>query len=189
MAIVRTGTGKYEHELAKHEQLPRDVIAVDQLGNSVPPGNPYVFRRWPAMLYKAFKKDGGAVMCCDNPMAYREEADQLAAEQFSRRCQLLVHNESQYDRAKADGWRDTPQEAIDEFELQQQRIGDATAERHFRDERMSTKAQEEALRHDRATAAHQPDGPPVPKKRGRRKKVVTDAAVAAEGESVDVKTE
>ena len=62
------------------------------------------------MLYKAFayEKHGGKTMCGD-PLAAVGDPD---AETFSRKCQLIVRDESERDRAMSDGWAATPTKAL-----------------------------------------------------------------------------
>jgi hypothetical protein len=168
MGIVRTGTGAYERELAKYEQFERDVIAVDDLGNAIPPGNKYVFRPFPRMLFRAHKKVNGSVACLDNPLAYRTDAEAIDAEAFNRRCQLIVQDESNYHRALAGGWAESPAEAMEKYEQQQIAIGDETARRHYRDDSMSPRAQTEALAADRSVSQHLPEIAAPKKRRGRK---------------------
>lgn len=180
MGIIRTGTGGYEREMARWEQLERDVIAVDDLGNALAPGNKYQKREFPKMIYRAHKKTNGTIACLDNPLAYRTEIEQIDAEAFSRRCQLIVQDEAAFKRAIADGWAESPKEALEKYEQQQIAIGDETAARHYRDQSMSQRSQDEALAIDRSVSQHLPDVPTVRKKRGRPKSVNVQGAPTTE---------
>jgi hypothetical protein len=128
---------------------------------------PWTFMRYPQMLYRAQRHRSGQWRVLDP----EDEA-------FSRASTTIVQTDAEYQRAKADGWRDDPREALDYREALEQEIARAAAERHFSDQRLSAKAQAEARAADAATDAHLPEGPPVPPKRPWQRKVKppTDAA-------------
>jgi len=94
----------------------------------------------------------------------------LNAEQITKQCQATVHNDTEKANYLSRGWTLTQDEALEAYEKQQQTIGDAAAERVFRDQRMSEKARAEADAADKATHAHVPDVPAPKKRRGRKPK-------------------
>ena len=71
------------------------------------------FEEYPLMVFKAFKRENGRVMCGD-PLATVGDAE---GEAFSRSCQLIVRNNDERDRAMADGWSVAPDKAIEKYEL------------------------------------------------------------------------
>jgi len=115
---------------------------------------------FPRMVYKASKRVGGPFICVDP-----------TDEAFSGRNQLIVGNEAELDRAVNQGWRFTPQEAVDHATSLEDAVSIAAAERIQRDRKMGEKAREEAEAADAATADHLPEIPEQPKaKRGRPRK-------------------
>ncbi|HAD74707.1 MAG TPA: hypothetical protein DCG16_02920 [Gemmatimonadetes bacterium] len=127
------------------------------------------FEEYPLMVFKAFKRDNGRVMCGD-PLATVGDAE---GEAFSRSCQLIVRNNDERDRAMADGWSVAPNKAIEKFEHDMQSIAEVTAQRHFADQGLSDLAKAEATQADAATHEQVPAVPitPVKRKRGRPRKI------------------
>ncbi len=126
------------------------------------------FEEYPLMVFKAFKRDNGRVMCGD-PLATVGDAE---GEAFSRSCQLIVRNNDERDRAMDDGWSVAPDKAIEKFERDMQSIAKVTAQRHFADQGLSDLAKAEAAQADAATHEQVPAVPitPVKRKRGRPRK-------------------
>jgi len=118
----------------------------------------------PRMLFKASHRP-------DGKRSVGEVLDSLfggstgAAEQWSRRCQLTVYNETELSRALESGWRKTPQEALDLLKAQDNAMENLTAERHYKDARMSEPAQREAAAADQETLKHLPEIPEKPRQR------------------------
>jgi hypothetical protein len=143
-----------------------------------PPGNPYVFRPFPAMLYRAAQVPPGLpgqgkwVTGMDRPSKtqFRSSEEWDAAcqfvETFVRGCQTVVQNEAEYKRAKAEGWHDTPPEAEKAALEEQKKIGDEAAHRAFLDRRLSEKALAEVEKYEAENFGHQPV---IPEGRKRRK--------------------
>lgn len=160
MAVVYTQESEYKKELDRWNTPKR-------LGGFAPDG----FEAFPQMLYKAHANPahGGKTMCGD-PMA---AVGDPGAETFSRKCQLIVRDESERDRALSDGWSLTPNEALEAHETAQQGVARAAAEEAFRVKRMSDKAEHEF--HAAQDAAdgfeHVPDPAPPKRKPGRPRKV------------------
>jgi hypothetical protein len=126
------------------------------------------FEEYPLMVFKAFKRDNGRVMCGD-PLATVGDAE---GEAFSRSCQLIVRNNDERDRAMADGWSGAPDEAVKKFEHDMRLIAEVTAQRHFADQGLSDLAKAEATQADAATHEQVPAVPvtPIKRKRGRPRK-------------------
>jgi hypothetical protein len=114
---------------------------------------PYRFQRYPAMLYKAFPRENGKVMCGDPGVAVGD----AVAEAFTRRCQLTVGNESEQARAIADGWRKSPDDALAYYEGLQRDIATAAAEANFHATSMTPKAQAERSAREKATHKQIPE--------------------------------
>lgn len=156
MGIVRTGESTYDKEMAKWD-TPRS------LGGMRPDG----YEPFPKIVYKAHQADNGKWVCS---LSVWSDEDRAAAEAWQRRCQRLVQSEGDYRAALNDGWRDTPVDAEAYAQKIQTEIADAAAERHYRDARMSEKAQREAAAADAASDAHVPDIPAAKKRGGRPRK-------------------
>jgi len=126
------------------------------------------FEEYPLMLFKAFQRDNGRVMCGD-PLATVGDAE---GEAFSRSCQLIVRNDDERDRALGEGWSKGPDTAIEKFERDMQSIAEVTAQRHFADQGISDLAKAEATQADAATHEQVPAVPvtPIKRKRGRPRK-------------------
>ena len=121
------------------------------------------FEEYPLMVYKAFQRENGKVMCGD-PRASVGDAD---GEAFSRSCQLVVQSNDERDRALSDGWSASPDQALEKFERDLQSIAEVTAQRHFADQGLSDRAKTEAQQADDATHAQVPAVPITPVKRKR----------------------
>jgi hypothetical protein len=125
--IVINPASELGKELRKWEQHP------GPLGRT--PGNPYVFREYPKMLYKAQRTLGGQYACLQpapHPYGYEkpEQFNQalLAVESFNRSCYRIVADASEEAVAMGQGWALGPKEAMAQYEREQQAIGDAAAE-------------------------------------------------------------
>lgn len=163
-----------QREMAKWEQFR------SRWTGSGEPGNPYVYRPFPKMLYQAHRHKGAlAVMAAPPDPSWFKDPQEYAraeaeGEAFNRKCQMTVNDENQYQRAMESGWRETPQEAMDFVKARESRIGDETAERLYRDRNMGEAARAEAqLVTDEAGGEHQPVITPqlvAEAKDGRRKR-------------------
>jgi hypothetical protein len=87
----------------------------------------------------------------------------------------IVDTEGDYQLALSCGWCPHPMDALKRFEEEEQALGQIAAERAYRDSLMSAPAQREADAIDRQTVKHLGEIPEQPRRRGRPKKVVTDA--------------
>lgn len=115
---------------------------------------PYVFEPFPQMVFKAWPRENGRVECGDPLVAVGDPA----AMTFTNRCQRVVRSADERQAALAQGWRDTPDEALAYYEALQQNIATAAAEVHAAVKTMSAKAQAEHKKKDAATAHHLPEG-------------------------------
>jgi len=155
-------------ELRKWEQHQSELTP-----RGTQPGNPYVYRPYPKMLYKARIQRNGQAAClmpAPDPYAFDRadlyERDVLAVDSFNKSCQRIVADESQERIAKGQGWCDDPQSALAQFEREQQEIGNAAAEAAFYAKRMSDTAQREFQQAAGATHEHVVDV--AGSKRGRK---------------------
>lgn len=158
MGIIHPEDGEFATELRKWNLSKRQ-------GGMGPDGH----EEFPHMVYKAFPYKGGKVQCGDMGVVTGDPE----AMAFASKCQLTVRNPEELARATADGWADSPDDAIAAYEGVQKTIGDAAAERAFADQRLSDRAKAEAKAADEATHEHVADVP-APKKRPYRKKVKTE---------------
>lgn len=158
-------------ELCRWEQHRTEYV-----GRGMNPGNPYVFRPYPRMLYKAQRLPGGQYACLmPAPDLYTfDHADQYARacllkESFDRSCQTIVTDESAERIKVGQGWAFTPTAALELAERAEQAIGNAAAEVAFAAQRMTSNARAELTASDGATHEHVVDVVPV-KKRGKSAK-------------------
>lgn len=168
MGIVHNDESEYAKELARWNTPKRH-------GGHAPDG----YERYPLMLYKAFRDENGQAKCMEPPPLmhlYLSMPEYLRAEAiaqaFTAKCQLTVRDDAGYERARADGWRDTSADALAYLEAQQREIADAAAEEQFRVRRMSDKAQHEHAAANAATDSHVVEVPIPRKKPGRPAKQV-----------------
>lgn len=110
--MVVTPGSAHQREMAKFEQLPHSKWA---FGN---PGNPYKFRRWPAMMYKAERRNG-QIKCMESepqPYEFQHERNYIqaieGAKQFTAKCIRTVESQEQWARSMEEGYRDSPEDAI-----------------------------------------------------------------------------
>jgi hypothetical protein len=184
MGIVRTGNSAWEKEEARWN-TPRNQEVID--GDGQPTGimgmAPVGFEPFPAMLYKAQKKENGKVLVIagePSPNQFLNAAEYeravLATTSFNTQNQRIVKNQAEKDRAVSEGWRDSPQEALEFFERLEEEMGRAAAETNFAVQRMSSQARAEHQAATDATHEHLADVPIPPKrKRGRPARVKSDA--------------
>lgn len=142
------------------------------------PGYNPAANQYPTMVYHAKRAPNGQVKVIeDTPVPHGFAPDALNREYarvdaFNRDCQKTVNDEASHKEALNAGWRDTPGEALEQFELDQRKIGNAAAERAYSDSKMSEAAQAEAAEVDASTEFHVPDIS-IPKRRGRKPKSIS----------------
>lgn len=144
--IVAPGS-PLQTEMAKFEQFPHSQWAFGQ------PGNPYKYRPFPKMVYRAALLSG-KVMCQVPPpdrYEYRDDRAFLMAEEsarrFSEKNTQIVRDEAEYSRAMESGWRETPQEAIAFVEHRENQRSQAIAELNYEDRNLSPAAKAEKAAH------------------------------------------
>ena len=123
------------------------------------------FEEYPLMVFKAFERDNGKVMCGD-PLAAVGDSE---GEAFSRSCQLIVRNDEERDKAVKAGWSLGPDKAVEKFEHDMRSIAEVTAQRHFAEQGIGDLAKAEAKQADDATHRQVPEVPEK-RKRGRPRK-------------------
>lgn len=169
-------------ELRKWEQHRTDLVP-----RGTNPGNPYVYRPYPKMLYRAQKNHMGKVLCMDaapHPYAFERpeqfERAMLAFEAFNKSCQKIVDDESQELLAKGQGWAESPQAALEAFETQEQAVGNAAAEVLAAARGMSANARGELATVERQTHEHVVDV--KAKRKYTRKSKAKPVPVSGDGE-------
>lgn len=184
MPVVINPASEIGKELRKWEQH-HTAHSIDENYESRP-GNPYVFREYPKMLYKAMKRSSGQVACqlpppplhlFSGPNATDEwQREMVAVETFNNACRKVVQDEAQERLASGQGWSTSQQGAIDRFEQDERAIGNAAAEAAHAVRRMSASAQAEYADAERQTIEHVTDVKPAKrrghKRRGRPRKAV-----------------
>ncbi len=137
-------------KISRESQLGKELEKWERKPDWRPENNQY-----PKMVYRAQHRP-------DGKRSVGEVLDSVCggnAEQWSRRCQLTVQNEYEHQRARENGWRDHPHEALEYLEARDNSVAAETATRHFHDARMSEKAQREASSADHETLKHLPSMP------------------------------
>lgn len=144
-------------QVSTRSDLGRELMKHEKPDNWTPEGNPY-----PKAMYKAARDEKGKIrVVADEPFSGVMAADEYnraleRAKMFNRNCYLEVKSYEEHMKAKAQGWRDHPTEAVEYFEAGEREIGNVTANRAFHDSKMSEKAQAEAAAADAATEFHVP---------------------------------
>lgn len=168
MGVVHNPGGAYAKELARWNTPKR-------FGGEGPNG----FEEFPKMLYKAQVRANGQAVCLApavSPYGWRDAAEYdracLEAEQFTRTCQLIVQNGDEQDRARSQGWANSPTDAMKVYQASLDALSTAAAEERHRVARMGEVAQREFDAADAATHAHIADVPAPVRRPGRPKKAV-----------------
>lgn len=155
MAVkIEPGTAEAK-ERAKWEQFPTAFTDEDN-----PPGNRYVFREFPKMLYRAVVHNGKAVCMEPQPELRGGSAEAQAEHAYQMRlwekrisdCTRIVRSEDEDRAAKHDGWRESPAAALAQHEDRERELFRAEAEAAHAATKMSSKAQAERDKREKATA-------------------------------------
>ena len=170
-AILITPGSEEAKEKAKWEQH-HTVYTIGGLQ----PGNPYVYRAFPKMVYRAQRTPGtGKWAVAQEPptnfgyhdMQEWDRACQSAA-QFTKSCQFTVNNEQELKKARAEGWHESAEEAL-AFHNLDKIASDAALHRNYEDRNMSEKAKAESAAVEAETFGHVAEIPAQPiKRRGRK---------------------
>jgi hypothetical protein len=172
-------------ELAKWEQHRTQFTP----GN-LKPGNPYEKREYPKMLYRAQHGPGGKwLTSMPAPPRYGYPNDDewaravQEAQRFTESCQCVV-NSPEEERTKLDsgeGWRPSAPEAMEHRKALDSAIGEAAAERNWRDLNVSEKARAESAKAEEDHFGHLgeiPEKPLPPRRRKVTRKRKAGAKVA-----------
>lgn len=168
MGVVINPESELGKELQRWEQFP--VRLPD--GSTAPAGNPYVYRPYPKMLYKAQIFRGGKASCFapavspfgwTDPNQYQQAL--LEADAFNAACQKTVPDAGAHGIAKGQGWCESPEEAMAHYTAEQDALGRAAAEAAYSAQRMGEKARAEFEAASDASDVHVTDVTPA--KRGR----------------------
>jgi hypothetical protein len=159
----------YQKYMQTFEQLPQSKYALGE------PGNPYVYRPYPKMLYRAQRPPKGGAFACSLPQPdaamFSDPRDLERAEQVQRKfdasCQRIVGDETERSRAMEDGWRESPGDAVSYMEARETDRSTAAAHRNYEDRNMSEPAKREIEAAQAQTDGHLAE---VPRKRGRPRK-------------------
>jgi len=181
MAVLRNPESEETKERARHEQFHSEWTI-----GGLQPGNPYVYRQYPMMLFQARQVPGNGrwAVALEPPSrhGFRDHMDwDMAcshAASFTASCQRTVNNEAEHKRAREEGWRDSQGEALEFRAALDKMIGDEAAARNYRDRNMSEKAKAESDAIQAETFGHVPSIPEQPIKRrpGRPAKAKGTAA-------------
>lgn len=163
-----------ERERAKHEQLERDV----DWRSGLKPGNPYVFRMYPKMLYRAQQMRNGKWSVSEgepskyafvDPNQWERAREEVLA--FNKSCQFIVNSEMEHIRMRenGEGWRDSMGEAMEHRAALNDAISDAAATSNWEERLMSDKAKAERETFNAENFGHHPEMPERAKRKYVRK--------------------
>lgn len=195
MAVLRNPESEETKEMARWEMFPSEwTIGGLRPGNPYRKGNEYgkPGAEYPKMLYRAQQIPPGlpgagkwATSVQTPPyFGFRDEKEWdracQMAERFGQGSQTIVHGAEEHERAKNDGWCDTPtlaEAAANKFNTA---ISDAAANRAWNDRNMSPEAKAEVARVESEHFGHLPEIPRTPVKKhvkrgGRRAKAPKQA--------------
>jgi uncharacterized protein (DUF4415 family) len=183
--IIHNPSGATSEELRKWEQ--HNTIYAMTPDGDFKPGNPYVFRPYPKMLFmaktnpKTGKMSVGEVQPA--PWLYTNmqdlERDTNFVEGFNRQCQKIVQNEDEDLKAQGQGWCEKQDEALRRAEKHYEDMAEEAARVHYQVARMGEKARAEFKEADASTSQHILDVKPK-RKRGRPAKGVKPVEISAE---------
>lgn len=171
--IVINPNSELGKELRKHEQHRTELVP-----RGTNPGNPYVYRPYPAMLYRAQRHPrtgkGSVVEVPPHPMHCKDDKDYerqcLETESFNRSNQRIVKDEFEAAIASGQGWCETPIAAMDRYEMDQIELGNLSAQAAYGVQKMSGKAKEEFAMAEASSEHHVVDVVGTSKKRRGRPK-------------------
>lgn len=156
-SIVINPHSELGKELRKWEQFHTHLVP-----QGTQPGNPYVFRQYPRMLYKAqvfpltnqpsVGEPAPNMAWCKDAVDYERRC--LLVDQFNNSCHKIVPSEGDELIAKGQGWCETQEEALKHHETLQCEIGELAARAAFAVQSMSEKAQAELSAADASTEHH-----------------------------------
>lgn len=165
--------GNEARELAKFEQFPSAITSTYGVGN------PYRYREYPRMLYKAFRDENGQIKSIKgepHPAEFQRSLDpsnalrlaQEAVVVWNSQCTKVVGNDAEYQAARESGWCPSPTDAVAWCQAREHSQAQAVAERNYQDRNMSDKAKAEAARADAATMEYVAEVKEQPRQRTAR---------------------
>lgn len=167
--IVIVEGSNLQKEMRKWEQFP------SKWTGSAGPGNPYTYRPFPKMLYRA-EHWQGAIRCMAAPPDPGEFKDpreferaEAAAAKFTEKCQKVVNDDREYQMAMESGWRESAKEATEHLEQRDRDYATLAAQRNYEDRNMSEPAKREIAKAVEAAEGHVAEIPEK-KRRGRPRK-------------------
>lgn len=164
-------------ELAKWEQFPTPYTTGSD--GDAPVGNPYTFRAYPKMLYRAVERSDGKAVCMEPqpvPRGGGEDAnarfqyEMLSWERHIQSCCRTVKSDDEERIALNDGWRPTPADALSAHEERAFASARAAAESAFDDRNMGELAQRERASYETEVSGHLTEVPEVKRGPGRPRK-------------------
>lgn len=168
-AVVINPHSDLGKELRKWEQHQTELVP-----RGTRPGNPYVYRPFPKMVYKAVKTPTGKVVCMPalpQTTGFRDHNEYLMAyaevESLQRQCFKTVDSDDALRVSQGQGWCDSPADAIAQFEKEERAAGDAAAEAAFLAKRMTEQARAEFDKAQGDTMHHVSDVVADKKKKAR----------------------
>ena len=171
MPQLHNPESEFVKEMAKWEQRPSEYTV-----GGLRPGRPFTGEIYPRMMYMAHQGSNGKwAVSGEQPSRFLFPDDNSwdracqEAIRFSESCQRIVYDESEYRKARDDGWRDNPTEAMEFRDSLEKAISTAAAERNYRDRNMSENAKAEVAAAEAEHFGHLPEIPEKPK-RGRPRK-------------------
>lgn len=152
---------------------------------------PDSFQMFPKMMYMARKRANGQWATSEpEPPSFGYEKDTdwnracQAAAHFTESCHRTVQNEREYDQARGQGWRDTPDEAMAYREALDNEIDRAAAHRAYEDRNMSERAKAEAKVVEDSTPDQVPEIPEKPRASQKRLDALAKARAAKAAKKV-----
>jgi hypothetical protein len=171
LAVVVTPESALGKELWRWDHTTRETNPHDPAITGM---RPATFQAFPKMIYKAVKTATGKVVCMPplpQPVGFLSPNEYFQAyaqaEAIQKQCFKLVDSDEALRVAKGQGWTESPDEAIAQFEREEQALGNAAAEAAFQAQRMSDKARIEFTRAQDDTMHHVADVVPDKKKKAR----------------------
>jgi len=141
MSVMHSPDSEYARERRKWETTHTEYG---------PPGRPAVFTEWPLMVYRAKRP----------PQGGREPIIE----------HVIVQDEQEERNMASRGFVRGPDHAVEALEASERELARAAAERAYSDQRMTTRAKEEAEKADESTISHLGEIPetPIRKRQVRR---------------------
>lgn len=139
-------------------------------------GNPYKYRPFPKMLYHAERVNGAPVCMGAPPDPYNPaystnpalfERDVLAAQRFTEKCQRIVNDEREFQKAMEGGWRESPEDAVAFLIQRDKNTSKLDAHREYEDRNLSDSAKAEIMA-EREARGGDPIAEMPEKRRGRK---------------------